>query len=67
MKFKAGQLVNRVVYSKPGKRELHISIVLRGGATSHMISNAELYEVYDIVDKVAHITADWSLEAQGGV
>ena len=65
--FKPGQLVNRVVYSKPGKIELHISIVLRTADTSHMISSAELYEVYDIVDKVAHIAADWNLEAQSEV
>ena len=64
MKFERGQLVRRVVYPRPGKKELHISIVLR--PVGHVATGA-LYEVYDTVDKVAYYSATWNLETMNEV
>lgn len=63
MKFERGQLVNRVVYSKPGKRTLQPVIVLKEAPDTAGRRNMELYEVYDIANRDNHIVAHWSLEA----
>lgn len=57
--------MNRVVYSKPGKRTLRPAVVLEKLSYDSLgvRSNMQLYEVYDIVNGDNHIVAEWSLEA----
>jgi hypothetical protein len=63
VKFERGQLVNYILFTKPGKRTLRPVIVLRECAATQDRSNMELYEVYDIANRDNHIVAHWSLEA----
>lgn len=57
--------MNRVVYSKPGKRLLRPAVVLKKFSYDSLgcRSNMELYEIYDIANKDNLIVAEWSLEA----
>ena len=64
MKFKRGQLVNYILFTKPGKRTLRPVIVLKEVSdTPDGRLNIELYEVYDIANGGNHVVALWSLEA----
>ena len=63
MKFKRGQLVNYILFTKPGKRTLRPVIVLKEVSDTPDRRNVEIYEVYDIASKENHVVAHWSLEA----
>ena len=64
MRFKRGQLVNYILFTKPGKRTLRPVIVLKEASdTPDGRLNMEIYEVYDIVSRDNHVVAHWSLEA----
>jgi hypothetical protein len=64
VKFKRGQLVNYILFTKPGKRTLRPVIVLKEVSdTPDGRLNIELYEVYDIANGGNHVVALWSLEA----
>ena len=65
MKFKRGQLVNYILFTKPGKRTLRPVIVLKEVSDTPDADgrlNMELYEVYDIANGGNHVVAHWSLE-----
>tara|TARA_R110002020_G_scaffold416351_1_gene625674 strand:- start:1137 stop:1328 length:192 start_codon:yes stop_codon:yes gene_type:complete len=63
VKFERGQLVNYILFTKPGKRTLRPAIVVKEYPDTHDRRNMELYEVYDIANGDNHIVAHWSLEA----
>ena len=63
MRFERGQLVNYILFTKPGKRTLRPVIVLKEVSDTQDRRNMEIYEVYDIASRDNHVVAHWSLEA----
>ena len=64
MEFERGQLVNYILFTKPGKRTLRPVIVLKEVSdTWERSMDIEIYEVYNIASRANHIVAHWLLEA----